>query len=236
MFLTLIACNNSLHKKTVILQEIENLYSNEKYRDCLGKINENYKNVKNDDPWKSELMRIEAKCLFKLEEFERCIIVVSEIIDDFPNDPSLYEMRGDCYQITKNVELARRDYTTLIKKLKNFNSFNKRGLLYFKMGYYDLANTDLDSALFLDSMKWAPLNNKGLVLVELGDYEGGIKYYQKALSVEKNKLTYFNIGWVYDKLGQKDSVCYYWKISSDMGLEVAKKYYNVKCKKYDTPK
>lgn len=221
-------CKSTLDKESN-LEIIQTHFSNKNFIQAVQKIDILLAEEDLDNDFILELKNIKVNCLFELKQYIRCVRLINDIIYYFPNDESLYLMRGDSYQYIDNNDLALQDYSTLIERFNNIDAYKRRGTLYIKLGWLTKANVDVDKVLELDSNHNGSLNNKGVILVEWGEYDKALEYYRKSLKVKPNKITYLNIGDFYDKINIADSACFYWKIASDSGIYLAQKYYELKC-------
>ena len=93
-------------------------------------------------------------------ELDQAISACNESLNGFPNDPSLDDVRA--------------------------RTFDSRGFIYLKMGKYDSAITDLDSALKINRDLASSWYARGLAKQRMGDAAGGAADIAKAERIDED--------------------------------------------------
>ncbi|MEK7482702.1 MAG: tetratricopeptide repeat protein, partial [Planctomycetota bacterium] len=122
-----------------------------------------------------------------------------------PNNVHSYIEAGLCYMEQKNYEQALTEYKKGLEyHPKNpFLLFNQ-GSVYHSLGRRELAFQNYNNALFYKPDLAEVYNNRGTLRRESGgDWNETMADYQKAKEIEPtNVLSYFNIGSMYQELGE----------------------------------
>lgn len=228
LVLIFISCNGKTTNKEEVKDELYKLYQGKEFPDCVSYTKKKIREFDNDGDFVLFLKKIQVECLLAQNKYEETIDLSNEIVEYAPY-PLNFIHRGMCYELNNKYGRALQDYTYVIDKFKNIEGYIKRSSLYIKLEKYELANIDCDSALVLDSNSFHALNNKGVILVELREYEKAIPYYKRALAIKESTILYNNIARAYNILTNEDSACLYWKKSSDLGNKDAENMLKQKC-------
>jgi len=97
---------------------------------------------------------------------------LSEVIEQHPNDPQAYNMRGSVYGEAGQTEQALADFTKAISLDPNYaQAYANRGLVYRKSNQLDLALADFNKALSIDPNYAPAYVGRGSVYSQQGRHE-----------------------------------------------------------------
>lgn len=138
----------------------------------------------------------------------------SNLIDflssELENNPTNYELlfsRGNGYLDLGKYQEAIIDYSQIIQLgigTEKFSVYNNRGICYRGIGQFDLAVTDFDEAIRINSSYRDAYNNKGMVLADLGKYKEAISNYDVSIKLDKTywyaynnrAMSYWELGYI----------------------------------------
>ena len=100
-------------------------------------------------------------------------------------------------------ERAIQDYNEAIRlDPEDANTFNKRGIAYFRLGQYERAIEDYDEAIQL-APRFAPYYNRGMAYFNQGLYDRAIEDYDEAIRLDPQiAISYANRALAYTRLGK----------------------------------
>jgi tetratricopeptide (TPR) repeat protein len=110
-------------------------------------------------------------------------------------------------------------------------AYGNRGIAYVKLGQYQRAIQDYDTAIRLkpdDAIAVAVYNNRGLAYAELGQYQRAIQDYDTAIRLKPDyaMAAYYNRGDAYANLGQHQRAIQDYDTAIRLKLNDAKVYNN----------
>ena len=116
----------------------------------------------------------------------------------------------------------------LIKQPKNFKALHLLGVIYFKLGNYDLATKHIEKALNIDSTIPEAYINLGAVFRAKGQIDDAITCYQKALRFNPNiPDLHNNLGNAFQGKGQLDDAMTCYQKALGLNPYHATSYYNL---------
>lgn len=124
------------------------------------------------------------QCYWRLQEYDKAVAFVSQLIDESPKKLSLYLVRAESYLGLKNFELALADYNhadALV--LKDMEALRKRGECNFRLGCYEKAAADFAKGN-VQGATVRSLTFEGLNFKALKKYQAGVKCFTRALKVQ----------------------------------------------------
>jgi len=90
-------------------------------------------------------------------------------------------------------------------KPKAANTYNERGIVFWKKGQYDLAISDYDKAIKINPKDAWAYNNRGAAFAKKGQYDRAISDFDKAIEINpKFAEPYTNQGNAFAEKGQSD--------------------------------
>jgi tetratricopeptide (TPR) repeat protein len=155
----------------------------------------------NDD----ELSARKAKSLTGLKKYDESNKVYTELISENPKNVTAFKMIGNNYQMKKNWDSAQVYFSMAIQlNPLDFESFYDRGICNAEKKDFVAALKDIEHAMQLDSNeRYVGYNNIAyFIKLEEKDYEGAIKYFDKAIILKPSfAYSYSNRGFAKMKLG-----------------------------------
>jgi tetratricopeptide (TPR) repeat protein len=145
-----------------------------------------------------------ARTLKRLGEFKEALKVYSRLIELAPQDPIIYNDRGNIYVDLGEYELAIQDFDQAIDLNHKYDeAYNNRGNVYANLGKHKRAIEDFNEAIKITSNYAEAYNNRGTSYEALGEYERAIENYSRALKIKpENTIAYNNRGLAYYTLGK----------------------------------
>ena len=126
----------------------------------------------------------------------------SEAIRISPQDPDLYNLRGEAHSKCSFYDQALHDFNTAIKYApQNKLYYNNRGICYGHMRKDSKALHDFSQAIEIDNNYADAYNNRGLIYLNLQKNEKAIKDFEKAIEHKPEAISYNNCSIAYSRLG-----------------------------------
>ncbi len=156
-----------------------------------------------------------ADYYFGKDFYREALDLYTEMIDNDPDDPQLYEKAGYCYQQTANYSKALEMYKKAEILDRKVWTLKKIGFCNRRLGNHDEA---LES--YLEAEKHDPENMHTIAMIghcylDLGEYDNALKYYFKVEYNDPDNIRILKpISWCYfvqGKFGQSKK--YFDKIS-----------------------
>ena len=108
--------------------------------------------------------------LINARQYDKAIVVFSELIDMIPGDVEAYNYRGVARAYQKDFDGAIADYTTALKLRPYYaGALHNRGFAWVKKGHLDRALTDFSRAIELDPRFLDAYNSKAWILATSAD-------------------------------------------------------------------
>lgn len=149
----------------------------------------------------------EAIALFHEENYEESLRLLNYSIEKYPEVAELYFWKGKNLDALDSGQLALDFYSeAILLNPHNAKYLNNRGLLFFDLKRWELAEIDLKKALNLDSALGAAYNNLGLVYNQKEDYGAAIDAYNQSVNHGfRNKKVFYNKGISFINIAEFDS-------------------------------
>lgn len=147
---------------------------------------------------------------------------IDEYIRMYYDQPEYYYLRALLHMQKEKYSKAIDDFDRAIELDMPENSAYKvylnRGMAYFYLRYFELAEVDFDDALLLNSKSATSYHGKGMVKYELGEYDEAVFLFQKALKIENdNRIVHYNLAMAFFRLKEMDNACYHFNRSCTLG-------------------
>ena len=134
------------------------------------------------------------------DQSENALIALRKLIDRFPDQALLYNLRGACYEATSQFEQSIENFSKAIELHPNYaEAFYNLGVVQKKAGKIDDAIRSYKKAINIDSSNANTYNNLGNLLTQKGLFIQSIDYFNRALSLNPkfaeahNNLGFANI-------------------------------------------
>jgi tetratricopeptide (TPR) repeat protein len=128
------------------------------------------------------------------EEYEKAAQDYTTLINIWPDDPTLYEMRAGVQRIMGRFAEAVQDYSTLIYRFPPEASYYfKRGLTFWGLKHFDRAIEDLTITIRMKSEWDEPFFRRAQIYEETGDKQKSLedaKTYLRRLSLSSPTLPF----------------------------------------------
>ena len=150
---------------------------------------------------------VEAKFANSEGNHQDAIDLVTEVLDDDPENAAAYYIRGNAKNEREEHEAAIKDYDQAIDlDPEDADAYNNRGNAKQGLGEYEAAIEDYDQAINLDQEKAAAYNNRGNAKQKLGEYEAAIEDYDQAIEIDPEEgIAYNNRGNAKQNLGEYEA-------------------------------
>jgi len=124
----------------------------------------------------------------------------NDILTDYPENRSVYEIRSGCYYALGNYESAISDLTTSIDKYKNngesndeiINLFVKRGKIYLEKGDWLNASEDFKKILDFNQNLPEVQNNLGICYRRMDNYDAALYHSTQAIKLNHDYAEAYN--------------------------------------------
>ena len=126
------------------------------------------------------------------------------LLKKLPNNLFLMNLIGSSFQKIGQLEKAKKIFEDIIA-LDNSNTaaLNNLGNTHKLLKDFESAEKSYKQALQIDPNFANSLQNLANLKFDLNNYDDAIELYKKAINSEpKNFLTYYNLGLLYQSLGQ----------------------------------
>lgn len=124
------------------------------------------------------------------EQFSEAIIDFKIALKLNPKDTLALHKRALCYEATEKYDLALNDFLQLNKSNQNEEIVSEIGFIYLNLENYPKAKEYLNSAIVLNPKNPNYLYNLGYTYFKEKDHLTAIKYYDKAIEIDNNRLSF----------------------------------------------
>ena len=153
----------------------------------------------------SKLIEKQKKILnhFHKGDFDYVIDQCEILLKKNPQNFSLINLVGLCYQQKQKYEIAKKYYLTANKMAPNdLPVLNNLGNIYKNLNEFNNAKLIYEKALSINPNYLQVLVNFGNLQKEINNFEEAIKYFEKALSIKNDiYLVHHNLAVVYQTIG-----------------------------------
>ena len=145
------------------------------------------------------------------------------LLKKLPNNFFLMNLIGSSFQRIGQLEKAKKIFEDIISlDHSNTAALSNLGNTYKLLKEYDLAEKNYKQALKINPNFSNCLQNYANLKFDLNEYKSAIELYKKAISADpKNYLTYYNLGLVYQALGDFNQAEIYLKKVTDINPKFA---------------
>ena len=133
-------------------------------------------------------------------QINKALASLEQLINEFPDQALLYNLRGACYEVTSQFEQSIENFSKAIELHPNYaEAFYNLGVVQKKAGKIDDAIYSYKKAIDIDSSNANTYNNLGNLLTQKGLFIQSIDYFNRALSLNPkfaeahNNLGFANI-------------------------------------------
>jgi len=159
---------------------------------------------------------------------------IEEYIRMYSNEPEYYYLRALLNLQKEKYTKAIDDFDQAIQLNMPSESVYKvylnRGMAYFYLTDFDLAEADFDEVLEIYPKSTAAYHGKGMVKYELREYDEAVVQFQKALKLEEeNPIAHFNLAMTFFRLEEMDNACYHFNRSCTLGHRNACRLLMMEC-------
>ena len=145
-----------------------------------------------------------------LDSYEDAILDMDKAIELEPDTAEFYIDKGKFEYDAQRYKEAIRDFTKGIKLKQSFLGYVYRGNAYFSLDVYDLALSDYNQAIELDSAAHYAYFRRGVLKRKMEKLEDAFEDLKKALELcPRNASILLEIGLIKIELNQKDAMDYY---------------------------
>ena len=160
-------------------------------------------------------------CYYCLGDFKKAIEWYTSAIEMKDDISTVYYNRAIAYEDLGNKlknSITKEEFREyLLKAVDDYKkanviepddaqSVNNRGLLYYYLGEYEKAITDLTFSIEANLTRAAAYDFRGCALRELGEFERAIKDHTKAIEFDpRDPIIYFNRALVWIEMGELES-------------------------------
>jgi len=144
----------------------------------------------------------EGKQLYRDQNFEQAVVVLTEFLAEYPNHADGFFYRGVCYRKLDRFNESISDFNSIIAKLPDEPTLLcERAISLFKNQQIDLALNDLNKAVELDTNNPFRYTSRAFIRAYV-DIDGAIEDYQKAIELDpEDEIAYNNLGLLQEQKG-----------------------------------
>lgn len=170
------------------------------------------------DSIRKEYQVLKTRSMYGSQEYEHDIRFLNKGIAYFPEDPYLYNSRGNLHMKFREFDKAIDDFTTCINLTDNdtvkVEALSNRAAAKINKRDFEGGYNDLMDAYKKDPNNVPVLSNLGAVCDEIGRDEETLKYLKRAIEIDPDFYpAYGNIGFKYQEMGQhKKAIEYFNKV------------------------
>lgn len=118
-------------------------------------------------------------------DFDKALVLLSELLIKAPNNAKVYRERGRTYFIQEKYAKALIDYNKAIHlNAKDYRFFNEKAIVFLKQEKLEEAIQTIDKALALEANNITVWGNKAFILYEAKRFEETIESFQKVLDLK----------------------------------------------------
>ncbi len=180
--------------KNEIFKELTEYKNNKQYKKLLKCAKEAAETF-NDNCFYNEMYN----CLIILNKKTTAVKILKKMLINEPNKVSLYKKIAYLYYQLGKYKKALEYYTKVLvyEPLSSENYFNTASIYHY-LKELNIALIHYDASLKLNPKNINSLNNKGILLYELGKWENALCCFKEAINYSKNHPeAYHHIGKIY---------------------------------------
>ncbi len=132
------------------------------------------------------------------------------------------------YNYVGNLLLQKENYHAAIqffdkylyKYFSDSATLNKRGYAHLRVGDYEKAYYDFNSAILQQPKFASAYNNRGLAKIKQGDVEGGLKDIEKSRTLDdSDPYLYLHLGYYFKAINEPQKAVEHFQKAKDMGID-----------------
>ncbi len=161
--------------------------------------------------------------------YDKCISILQEIIEEKPKLREVYKELGECYFLSQNYE----DAIPVLKQGRKIAPDDQTISLLLAKAYYNTNRLPEAKTELLTLVKVIPNNAKfhyhlANVFYKLKQFNKAIRYYSKSVDSDPNfHLSYYNLGVLYQKTGLLDISQDYYFNAKEINNNFYQVHYNL---------
>jgi len=139
-------------------------------------------------------------------KFQKALDATDLLINNYPDNPLLYNLRGGCYSGLKQLHAAINSYQQAIKIKPNFaKAHYNLGLSLVNIGHLDKAIASYKQAVTIKPSYALAHNNLGIALKKSGQLNLAINSFKQALIIKPDYAeAHSNLANAFARLNQRD--------------------------------
>ncbi|MDX2302016.1 MAG: TPM domain-containing protein [Microscillaceae bacterium] len=161
-----------------------------------------------------------------LNDYEGALADYTQVIAQNPGYATAYNNRGLTKTNLKDYQGAIADYNLALQLQPDFPiALSNRGLAKYELKDYQGALDDLNAAFQGEKYNnaWA-MNYRGLAKFQIGKTAEALQDFEKAAALDSTYGLYrYNIAYMKNELGDKQSACAEWQTALNLGYQDAQK-------------
>jgi clan AA aspartic protease (TIGR02281 family) len=175
------------------------------------------------DPKDNDLILYKADFHYDAGDVASAVTMMDEYVERVPDEPFGYERRAWYKDNAQDVDGAIEDYTTAITlEVDDAHAYLRRGVLYLAKGEADLAKTDFETVVKLDTVPELG-SSRMYALAHMGLKDEAVAWMDKILDADgDDQGTYYEAACLYSLMGECEKSLSYLEKS----LEKGNKSYN----------
>ena len=178
------------------------------------------------------LLDVHIKSVFTLYsngQIKEALYSVKALINDYPNEPLLFNIIGICYKASNQFSSAVQSFEkALAIKPDDIKANFNLGIIHMEMGQLDYAVRFYEKVLVLDQNYTDAYYNLGITFEELGHQEEAVKSYKNAIATKPDFAdAHNNLGVILKKLGHQEEAVKSYKNAIAIKPDFADAYNNL---------
>jgi tetratricopeptide (TPR) repeat protein len=161
--------------------------------------------------YKYDAYRCKAGALQALQQFEPALDSLNEALNISPDNPADWMAQGELRYALGQYQPALESFNKAaeLRKIQNLLPsallYNNLALVQLELGNHQLALTDIETAIKIDSDYTTAWSTKGLILETVGRDEESLSAYDQATKIDPEDYTVWtNRAFVLNKLGRDE--------------------------------
>lgn len=170
-----------------------------------------YETVADDSPFHRIAGMEMASNLARLEKKDEAVTLLTQLIDEDPDDLTGYMTLGRLHSRDKEYREAADIYDRAVSRIRkserhHWNLFFRRGIAYERLKEWEKAEPNFKTSLELAPNQAEVLNYLGYSWIDMGiNLEEGLDMVKKAVELQpRSGFIVDSLGWAYYRLGKYD--------------------------------
>ena len=167
--------------------------------------------------------------LFSNGQIEEALNAVESLIDDFPNEPLLFNISGACYQAIGKLNESVKNFEIAVTLKPDYaEAHYNLGVALKGLFQFDAAVKSYRNAITINPHYSMAHNNLGNVLRELGQMDTAIEHFEYAIAYKSDFAeAYYNLGKTYTNLSQHDNAAKNFERAITLKPDMYRAYFNL---------